>query len=339
MCNLYNKKFTTTIPYKDDSRFVNRARFIELPLVGEQTFWDEMKLVWRIVRAVRQEDVLLLFSSRGRFNPDLLATAVIGLWPKRFHPLIVLMGEMWHPSQGKKHLIERFIVKLADRAIYRYALMSTEELEIFPQLWQIDPRKGRFCPYFFTIDKHDLVVDAPLPAQFIFAGGNSFRDYETLLQVAQRFPERQFVIATNRLEGRTDIPANVMAYSMSHREFIQSLRASAVVVIPMRQGLSRAVGQQTYLNAMWLGKPTLVNQTLGVLDHVQPGQTAVVVEGSVDSYVSALQWVFDPKNKAEVAYLSQQAHEVVDKQFAFEHHVSHLLQIVDEAISDWNKLS
>ncbi len=336
-----NKNFATTLPYPDDPRFAERAQFIEVPSVGlgEQTLGDEIKLMWRILRTARHTKVLLLFSSWGRFHPDLLATAVIGLLPKRFHPLIILMGEMWQPSSGKKHYLERLIIKLADRAIYRYAFLSTDELEIFPQLWHIDPRKGRFCPYFFTIDAHELILDEPQAPKFIFAGGNSFRDYDTLLQVARQLPEQQFVIATSRLDGRTDIPPNVTTQFMSHQQFLHTLQTAEIVIIPMQQGLSRAVGQQTYLNAMWLGKPTIVNHALGVLDHVQPNETAIVVDGSPDSYVTAVQWIRNPQNQAQVARMTQQAHQVTKQQFSFEQHIICLLNIVDEAIFDWNNAS
>jgi glycosyltransferase involved in cell wall biosynthesis len=323
--------FATALDYPDDSRYAARAHVLTRDLPNSENLAGELRRFCRVLRAASKEDVLLVESASGRWNPDLLATAIVGTWPKRFRPIVVLMGAMWEPDRGLRHRIERLIVKLADRAIRLYAVQSSEELRIFPAIWDVAPSKMRFCPYFFTLTARDLAVPAPSSGDHVFAGGNAHRDYEALLDAARSLPERRFVFATRYFMGSEDLPPNVNAGPVSREMFFGLMRSASAVVVPIRGGLHRAAGQQTYLNAMWLGKPTIVPDTLGVRDHVENYRTGLIVDGSPEDYTKALRWVFDPARQSEVATMCAQAHKVVSEQFAFENHVTHLLGVLDEA--------
>jgi glycosyltransferase involved in cell wall biosynthesis len=85
---------------------------------------------------------------------------------------------------------------------------------------------------------------------------------------------------------------------------------------------------------MWLRRPTIVTDTLGVRDHVRHRETALIVEGSPESYLEALRWIFDPQNQAAVQRLRHNARRVVQEQFSFEKHIARLLNIMDETIGD-----
>lgn len=323
--------FATTVDYLSDPRFAARTRLVRRPPPGKVQ--DAAGIVGRILQAALKEDVLLLTSSWGRLHPDIVAAAAIGLWPARWRPMVVLMGCMWEPNRGFRRPLERFILKLADRAIQRYVVQSTEELRIFPETWGVDAAKVRFCPFFFSFTAEDVEAAGKGPAgDYVFAGGNSHRDYEPLLAAARCMPERRFVFATHLLDEHDDLPPNVQAGLVPHRRFVTLMRSAAATIVPIRRGLRRAVGQQTYLNAMWLGKPTIVTDTLGVRDHVQHGKTALIVDGSPESYVEALGWVFDPRNRAEIERLGTRARRVVQEHFSFEKHIARLLTIMDEVI-------
>lgn len=323
--------FTTTVDYLSDPRFATRTQLLKRPPPGRLK--DAVSIFGRILRAALRTDLLLLTSSWGRVHPDIQAVAVMGLWPSRLRPTIVLMGCMWEPNNGIRAPIERAIVRLADRAIDRYVVQSTEELRIFPETWGIDPAKVRFCPFFFSFTGADLAAAANNPdGDYIFAGGNSHRDYEPLLQAARCMPERRFILATRLLEDRTDLPPNVQAGPVPHHEFVSLMRSAAATVVPIRRGLHRAVGQQTYLNAMWLRKPTVVTDTLGVRDHIRHGETGLIVEGSPESYVEALAWILDPDNQDDVDRLRNNARRIVEEEFSLEKHVARLLTIMEEAV-------
>ncbi|HXV98250.1 MAG TPA: glycosyltransferase [Anaerolineae bacterium] len=326
--------FATTLDYGDNDNFVARARPVMLPSPKCRTYFDEVRRFGCLLRAASKEAVLLIESPSGRCYPDLLAAAIIGFWPKSRRPLIVMMGEMWQPDRGPRHWVQWLLVHLADRAIYRYAVQSSEELEVFPSTWGLPATKTRFCPYFLPLRPEEMAIPLPPLSDYVFAGGNSHRDFEPLIEATYHLPELRFIIATDRLKKSTKLPPNVTLCPIQHREYVALTRAAGVVVVPIRRGLRRAAGQYTYLNAMWLGKPTIVNETLGVHDHIRDGETGLIVDGSPESYVKALRWVFDPAHQAEVAAMCARAKQVVSEQFTYNHHIARLLAVLDEAVRD-----
>ena len=330
--------FASTVSGWGDPRFAARARPIPVPdrlnkvPRGKFRLADEAALFWRVLRTARQERVLLLFSSRGYLKPELLATAVIGLWPRRKRPVIIFYGEMYEPDTGLRGVIEPLVMKLADRAVFRFAVHSQAEIPVFARLWGIDPGKIRACSFFNKNARPGVSVPAKPRGQHIFAGGTSFRDYEPLLEAARLLPDHEFVIATNRLDGRSDLPPNVKTGLVPPAEFDRLIDTAAAVVVPLRQDVHRIIGMLTYLQAMWAKKPTIVSDTLGVREYVEDGQTGIIVNGSPESYVAAIQWVLDPANDGRVHQMCEAAHVAVGQQFTIETHVTRLLAIVDEAL-------
>ncbi|MBK8988705.1 MAG: glycosyltransferase family 4 protein [Chloroflexi bacterium] len=337
--HLRDDSFASTVSGWGDPRFVARARPIPLPdrlnkvPRGKFRPVDETVLFWRVLRAARRERVLLLFSSRGYLKPELLATAVIGLWPRRWRPFIIFYGEMYEKDAGLRGLIEPWVMKLADRAVFRFTVHSQAEIPVFTRLWGIDPGKVRACSFFNKNARPGVVVPDKPRGQHIFAGGTSFRDYEPLLAAARLLPNREFVIATNRLDGRTDLPANVKAGLVPPAEFDRLIDTAAAVVVPLRTDARRIIGMLTYLQAMWAKKPTIVSDTLGAREYIEDGKTGIIVSGTPESYVTAIEWVLDPANDDRIYEMCQTAHAAVRQHFTIEAHVTQLLAVVDEALA------
>lgn len=323
------RHFTTTIDYLDHPQFAVRATLIHRPKTS--TLRDGLRIAANILKAAVRRQPLLLTSSWGNIHPDLLASAIIGLWPRRLRPTIVLMGCMWEPTGGWRGRIERVLVWLADRAITRYAVQSTAELTLFPQAWGIDPAKLRRCLYFYTIDPDDMLPEPRQVFGHVFAGGNAQRDYGPLLEAARQLPHVPFVFATKLLDGQP-LPPNVTAGQVPHKRFMELLQTAVANIVPIRHGLHRAAGQQTYLNSMWLGVPTVVSNSPGVADHIQHQQTGLIVNNTSADYVQAIEWLLAPENQPCVAAMTEAAHTAVDSQFNFTQHVDCILTIMDDVL-------
>lgn len=336
--SLINKtlNIASTFHYKDSDFWEARVHILDLPYIPpnpSHTIWDEIKWFFAVVRAARRERVMLLNCASGKIYPDLLGCVVIGFWPKSWRPLIVLAGPMWDPNTGLRHLIEQIVIRLADRAILRYAVWSSESVEKMPHIWSIDPAKMRRVDYFYTFKPADLAGPEPPPEDYVFAGGNSQRDYDPFIEAARQMPDQPFVIATRILDGRTDLPSNLTARQVPHAEYVRLMRAARAVVIPMRQSMSRSAGQQTYMNAMLLGKPTIVNESFGVHDVIREEENGFIVTGTPDSYVEALRWVLDPSHAADLTRITRTARQD-GQQYSYENHLRGLLQVIDEAAAD-----
>ncbi|MDD2921800.1 MAG: glycosyltransferase family 4 protein [Anaerolineales bacterium] len=327
-------KFATTFQRAAQYNEGGRVTFIETPYIppARHSLWDEVKRVFAILESAKRHDALLLNSSSGRIHPDVLAIILLGF--KRSRPLIALHGDMWQPNRGFRALMDRLLIYLADRAVDRYIVLSSEEIEKFPLLWRVDKSKIRCCQYFFSLTEEELAAPAPPDGNHVFAGGNSLRDYEPLIEAARRMPKQRFVIASRLLEGRTDLPANIRAGQVSHAEFVNLMKSAAAVVVPLKKGLSRSSGQQTYLNAMALRKPVIVSEVFGVNDHIQNGESGLVVDGSSESFVKALTWALDSANTEAVARMVDRAQRAAQTQFTKERHVRKLIALMDELAAE-----
>ncbi|MBO9341536.1 MAG: hypothetical protein J7454_05800, partial [Roseiflexus sp.] len=119
--------------------------------------------------------------------------------------------------------------------------LSSDEQRLFPLIWGIDPNKVRFVPYMYTLTEEERVKPVER-GTYIFAGGNSFRDYGPLVEAARALPEYQFVCATRKLDGYPNLPSNVRAGQVPTNVFSELLRGASVVVVPLRMGTKRASG-------------------------------------------------------------------------------------------------
>lgn len=296
-------------------------------------FAASIQRLWTLLKWARHCDVMILDSVSGRFHPDLLACIFMRLLPKR--PVVIMADDMWNKGNIFKYLFQKTIVRLADPSIDRYVVHSLGEEEIFAQLWGISPKKVRACIYNYTFTDDEVNSGPIIFNGYIFAGGNPARDYDLLLETARQLPNRQFIIATRVLDGRKDIPANVRVVQVSHMEFIRLMREADMVVTPLVAGQTRSAGQQTYLNAMRMGKVSMVNGTdvLGVTDYIQNHVNGIITDGTPQGFREAIEWVYDPANQDAVKKIEQLAQETV-KEFTYERYLRTMAAIVEESLAE-----
>ncbi|QJP14835.1 glycosyltransferase family 4 protein [Starkeya sp. ORNL1] len=301
-------RFLSTLWYPG---WEGRIRALELPYPrsGPHAPYKELTTLARILRSARHARVLVLNSSSGVIHPDLLACVILGFLPRRYRAALMLVGDMWEPSTGPRGLVERLAVCLADRAVDRYVVYSRDDKEAFCALWGIDPDKVGIALCYYHLSAQELEGPPPPNEGHIFAGGDSGRDYAPLVEATRQFPDTRFILATAWTSSKP-VPPNVdivlaKRTRTSHAEFIRLLRTARATVVPLRQGMKCSVGQQTYLNSMYLGKPTVVARALGISEHVEDGEHALVVDGTTSGYVSALTWLLDPQNQENVAAMAE----------------------------------
>ncbi len=327
--------FATTYGHLKKTRaFLGQADIIYIPPFDpfkEYGVFTQAGIFFRVLASARKHDTLLLYSSRGSLKPELLAIALLGLLPTRRRPAIALNGPMWEPDAGLHGFLERILVRMVDLAVTLYGVQSSGELTIFPQVWGIDPSKVRFIPYLFSFSENEIQEVKDQSGGYVFSGGNSHRDYEPLISAARALPDLKFIFATRLLDHRVDLPPNVTARQVSHREFVRLMVSAAIVVIPMKMNLRRSTGHQTYLNSLLLKKPTIVNDVLGVRDHLIDRETAYIVDGSAQDYVSSIQWILDPANQARVRQICDNGAVDVLERFSNETHAAKLRELALEA--------
>ena len=143
----------------------------------------------------------------------------------------------------------------------------------------IDQDRLQFVPY--KINTQDFLaglLTTTTEENFIYAGGDSIWDYETLFEAVRSLGIPVKILT--HLKFPTDsVPDNVeiVENSDTPAEFYEPCARSLFVVIPLKAGYLRSSGQGTYLGAMFLGKPVIVSDTPGARDLIAERVTGLLV--------------------------------------------------------------
>ncbi len=194
-------------------------------------------------------------------------------------------------------------IRLIDGPHVRYGVLSTHEKEVFARVWGVDPERVVFTPFPATMESETPTSTG----DYLFAGGNSLRDYDVLAKALPGTGARCRVAsvwqAAEPVEG-------LEAGPVPHEEFVRLLAGCRAAVVPLQREV-RSAGQQSYLNAMVLGKPVIVTDAPGVRDYIDDGVTGVVVPPDPDALRAAIVDLLDPANAEKYEEMGRRAREWV----------------------------
>lgn len=164
----------------------------------------------------------------------------------------------------------RCLIRMFDTRRTHYGVLSTYERDRFPRYWGIDPARVHFTPFCVTqpstpvqsIDRH------------VFAGGNSLRDYRSLIAAA---PHINGNVRVATYLGTAYTTGNLTVGPMDGDAYAEAARTAAVMVVALMADTVRSAGQQTYLNAMMQGQPVVATDAPGVRDYIEDGRTGLIV--------------------------------------------------------------
>jgi glycosyltransferase involved in cell wall biosynthesis len=275
------------------------------------------KAVRNVIRAARSHDALVL-SGAARWPVryrDFIAALILAR--RRNPPAVVFNEAIWdytvQPLQGLLggrvdrllRVLMRAFVKAFDGEHVTYCALAEAEKRTFSERFGIPTERVIVTYYPYTLFAEWHASDG----DYVFAGGDSRRDYGPVLEAARQMPERRFVIAT-RL-SLSDVPANVTARATSPEEFVELQSGAGAVIVALDPSVRCSAGQQSYLNAMLQGKPTLVTDAVGVREYIDDGVDGWVVAAEAHAIRERLEWIFDERNRASVAAVREQAPKTV----------------------------
>ena len=311
----------TTLYYPRRAQWRERAEMID---PGGRSAMSVAREVRRRAPGFR---AVVLDGSEG-LRGDPLA-AVLLRRTRRRPPAILLSDCTWKLERGA-----RSALRALDGPRTHYCVLTEAERIRFPRLWGVDAHRVHVTRWFYSLTPQEegptTVTDG-----LVFAGGDSLRDYGPLIAAARRLPQLRFVVAARSAPGapRGSLPTNVEVGEVSHARFVELLRSAAAVVVPLEAREDRSAGQQTYLRAMALGKPTIVTDALGVREHVSDGVDGIVVApGDADALERALRWATAPEHAAETRALGERARATVRTRDTADAYVAAICRAVDAAL-------
>jgi hypothetical protein len=283
----------------------------------------------RLLRTARRFEAVVLDGSigiRGGYV-DQIAAGLLGRM--RAGPAVVISDCTWkRGTWWLDRLACRFGLLLADGPRVTYCVLSTDEATVFPRTWGVDPGRVKVTAWPYILPQEELLKESSDNGP-LFAGGDSLRDYPTLLRAAEEV-EAEVTVATRR--GRAlsadGLPPNVRVGPLPPARFMEAMRRARAVIVPLKPTTDRSAGQTTYVNAMAMGKAVIASDCLGIRDYIQDGVTGILVPpGDVAALAEALRWAADPGHRDEVRRMGARARDVALERFRPEAYVAELVKI------------
>ncbi len=231
----------------------------------------DIRAAFRVFRLRRNYDVIVLGTSRV----SSLFAILSALWPGKRVPMLIVPCQ-WFPPRNRIHFrLKKTQFKIMSRAVTKYVVWASHEVHDLATTFSIPEHKFLHIPHHHTLEGYTFAVSS---GDYIFSGGDGNRDYETLLKAIGGFGTK-VVIATrlSNWHGNLPVPPQVKAFPTSASDFRNWMAGSRLVVVPMRRGNLHIGGEQTYLNAMAMGKPVIVADDIGAPDYVKNGVNGLVV--------------------------------------------------------------
>ncbi len=214
------------------------------------------------------------------------------LFPRGRRPH-VLVDCNWYESPARwRTWLKGLRLRLAARSVHRFVVWASHEVDDYARVFGLPVEKLEYVPFHTTLFGYDY---EERDDGYLFAGGNYDRDYPTLVEAVRGLDVPAW-IATTRPEqlAGIDLPANVRVEGTSAAGFRQALAGARLVVVPMQKGLLHSGGQQTCLNAMYLGKPTIAVGAKWARDFITDGVDGLIVDYEDPAGLRrAIRWVLD----------------------------------------------
>jgi len=281
LASLENLRRTTVVP--ELASWVRR-----IPL-GE-----EFGVALALLRRRKKFDVVI---APGHL-PGLLFAALQRLLPgPRVHTILV--DCLWYREKRTwRRILKRWQMQFCLKSVDRCAVLAKREIQAYAEEFGVDRSKFVFVPHHTTLHPHrfDFKISN---GDYVFAGGNGDRDYHTFVEVMRPLKVPCVIACTDdrRLAG-IELPPHVRRVRATPQEFRQWIAGAMIVVVPMEGGLLHSGGQQSFLNAMAVGKPVIVTDPTGASSYIEHGVTGLLVPpGDTKQLGEALQYLLEDENR------------------------------------------
>ena len=289
---------TTFVGPSDPPRWLRR-------ILGDRWAYN----VIRIIAACR------LFARRRRYAGVVSDGGASGMlfawlqtlcpWGRKPHVLIDCNWDL--PPRRWEAWLKALRIRLAARSAHRFVVWASHEVEDYARAFGVPPDKFEYVPFHTTAHNYRY---EERDDGYLFAGGNYDRDYRTLIEAIRPLDVPVWIATTRpeQLRG-VDVPPHVRVEGTTAAGFRQAMAAARLVLVPMQKGLLHSGGQQTCLNAMLLGKPTVAVGRKWAVDFITDGDTGLLVDyEDVDGLRRAVRWVLDNPAAARRMAERGQAH-------------------------------
>ena len=209
------------------------------------------------------------------------------------------------------------LMKIAIPGIDHFLTTSEEETLLYSSMFAIQPSKIRFYP--MSPPRHFLNKFLFNCKGYIFAYGNSDRDYDTLIKSIEGINEQVFILTQAYTPPSSRVPPNVKIITRRREglDLIELITSARLVVLPLNDA-SISSGQTAMLETMALGRPLIVTSNMATREYAVNKKTALFYEaGDWLQLKESIQLILDNQVIAEhIGIMARKSmNELIDKSF------------------------
>jgi len=255
------------------------------------TYW---RLAWQALIRTRQAhyDIVVAWESKNGLPFACLRRLFRRPQPKLVILFFSVKGLIMHSLP---------VARYAMRAVDHISVPTHAEIDYYSQLLDFPTGRITCCPlgmYDLYAGSSDSLNSRSEP--YIFAGGRSDRDYDTLVQAASGLDLNVVINARRFNLAGIRLPPNVKVNDlMPFDQLRDTLSKAKFVVVPL-QNVPHAAGLSQIVLAMSAGKAVIATATAGTIDYVEQHQTGILVEpGNVLDLRRSIKYLTDHPIEAE----------------------------------------
>lgn len=215
--------------------------------------------------------------------------------------------------EGLVRALKQWIIRTSFRGVDLF-VEYFKQTEGYERHFKIPRVKFRYVP--FKINRYEAVLETPTSdLGYIFCGGNTRRDFATLMAAARELPypfrivtmDDATVVANGSQLDERNVPPNVEVVRHDGSvSFLQHIAGAKLVALPIRRDNISASGIGVYLASMGLGKCVVISEGPAVNGIVPQGAAVIVPAEDVAALRDAIRRVYeDDVSRSAIAKAGQ----------------------------------
>ena len=221
-------------------------------------YW--LKSMGYALEALKDNDIEKIFC----INP--IVGLFLGLYNRKKE--IIIGGFLFEPKRNQLYYsMRKQMTKLLMRGVSKIVVYSSKEVEYYTNIFHND--KFIYIQYGIDFVSNLQYTNKTLPNKFLFSGGGSNRDYQTLIRAySLTTSENSLIIATQPWRvglvstSKIQILSDVDIYT-----FGSVLRRAHVLILSLKN-IELSAGHMVLFQAMDLCVPIIVNDIIAIRDYV-----------------------------------------------------------------------
>ena len=229
----------------------------------------------------------------------------------RFRPPIVIWEVPWSPGWGYRNLISRLAIPRADCSV----VFGTNQIDLLRRAFGTGTRL-RFLPFCVDVDFFRPQPPSGTQTPYVFSSGFDVgRDFKVLLEASRGIPAPFIIKCGKALNINVNQHPNVTEFKeyLSYTKY-REMYADAAIVVVTTGDTPNASGVTSLMEAMAMGKPTIVSDNPALRDYLPPPDAGVVVPvGDSVALHAAIIDLLQTPGKAEA--MGRKAREFAEERF------------------------